>query len=259
VLDWLGCSKSSPLLIKCMVPDGLARGSLPVGQRPRIYVIYLPRRTSSESKCSSVNKLGDPANWGWHLAKQPYFSSWLGRAGSAWAAGVFRAARFCPPPARWAQAGTLVLSTHRLCSLFTDLEGRKPLDEPDRLSYSALPESADAMHLLSVLPLLHLLTVSTCQSQYRSAVVVAGERGHIRQGQFVLNPKIQSTYHQLPRYQAASPNSLWFVRYTHTHAVRAYGELPAGQPVNGENTNFEEWVCGMEVSHINEQLSPRGF
>jgi hypothetical protein len=66
---------------------------------------------------------------------------------------------------------------------------------------------------------------------------------------------IQSTHHQLPRHQAASPNSLRFMRYT-TPSTCTWATCR--QLVNGQNINFEECLYGLKfTSHIGKQLSPR--
>jgi hypothetical protein len=60
---------------------------------------------------------------------------------------------------------------------------------------------------------------------------------------------IQSTHHQLPRHQAASPHSLRFMRYTTptetTPSTCTWATCR--QWVNGKNIDFEEWFVWREI------------
>jgi hypothetical protein len=63
---------------------------------------------------------------------------------------------------------------------------------------------------------------------------------------------IQSTHHQLPRHQAASPHSLRFMRYT-TPSTSIWAVVR--QWVNGQKIGFEEWFVWREYYFSHRQTT----
>jgi hypothetical protein len=130
------------------------------------------------------------------------------------------------------------------------------IDEPDRLSYSALPESADEMPLLprasctpSPAPPNGELPAKSSRS------VVAGRRGHIRQGQFVPNPK-----HTPPATQAPSSKSQLAALHEVHHTRYVHMGILAGSGLTDKISTLRSGLYEVKfISHIDEQLSPRDF